>query len=100
MIYLWLADVDMAIARVRDRVARGGHDVPEEVIRRRYDRSLANFFNLYRPLADSWLMLDNSEPGRPKTIAWRNVGGPIRIAQVSVWNRLQGKYEQVSLTRH
>ncbi len=48
--------------RVRERVRNGGHRVPEAIVRRRYARSLSNFFNLYRPFADSWLLLDNAGP--------------------------------------
>ncbi len=51
LICLWLPSADMAVARVAARVRAGGHSIPEAVIRRRYERSLANFFNLYRPIA-------------------------------------------------
>jgi predicted ABC-type ATPase len=49
--FLWLPSPEMAVARVAERVCRGGHDVPEAVIRRRYARGLQNFFRLYRPRA-------------------------------------------------
>ena len=58
--YLKLPSVDLAIERVRLRVAQGGHNVPEHVIRRRYDRSWENFQQIYKHLADSWTMFDNS----------------------------------------
>src|ERR1700745_3243646 len=41
--FLWLKSVDLALSRVKERVSRGGHDVPEPVIRRRFDRSMENF---------------------------------------------------------
>src|SRR2546425_1227992 len=41
-------------------VSLGGHEVPEDVIRRRYGRSLVNFVEIYQPLADSWILCDNS----------------------------------------
>jgi predicted ABC-type ATPase len=50
--YLWLPSVDLAISRVKERVLRGGHDIPEPVIRRRFQRSFGNFWNYYRPIAD------------------------------------------------
>jgi predicted ABC-type ATPase len=50
----------VALSRVRERVLKGGHDVPELVIRRRFKRSIRNFLNDYRPLADSWYLFDNS----------------------------------------
>lgn len=49
------------ISRVAARVVQGGHDIPEDVIRRRFDMGLRNFHNLYRPLVDEWFFLDNSE---------------------------------------
>jgi len=53
--------VDLALSRVRGRVLEGGQDVPEVVVRRRFDRSVRNFLVHYRRLADSWTMFDNSD---------------------------------------
>jgi predicted ABC-type ATPase len=58
--FLAVKDVDVALSRVRDRVLKGGHDVPEAVIRRRFSRSIRNFLAEYRALADSWYLFDNS----------------------------------------
>ncbi|MDQ3045894.1 MAG: zeta toxin family protein [Chloroflexota bacterium] len=58
--YLWLPTPDLAVARVRFRVELGGHDVPDEVIRRRFWKSLVNFDRLYRPVATSWRLFDAS----------------------------------------
>ncbi len=58
--FLWVPSVRLALARVRARVLEGGHDVPEIVIRRRFDRSIRNFLLHYRPLGDSWTLFDNS----------------------------------------
>jgi predicted ABC-type ATPase len=55
-----LASPELAIERVRDRVRRGGHFVPDEIVRRRFQRGLHNFFELYRPLVTSWDVFDNS----------------------------------------
>lgn len=59
--YLKLPSVEMAINRVKMRVAKGGHNVPEEDIRRRFDRSWTNFQEIYKPLADSWILFGTSE---------------------------------------
>ena len=99
LIYLWLPSADMALQRVAARVRSGGHAVPEAVIRRRYDRSLFNFFNLYRPVADSWLMLDNSDAPEPRAIAWRNVGGPVHIVRNGPWEHLRSRYETDPLSK-
>ena len=59
--YLKLPSVDLAIERVRLRVAQGGHNVPEHIIRRRYDRSRENFQQIYKYLADSWTVFDTAK---------------------------------------
>ncbi len=61
VLYFWLESADLAVSRVRARVEAGGHDVPEETIRRRYNVGLNYFFNDYSPLADRWILADNSE---------------------------------------
>ena len=60
IIYLWLNSPEMAIARVRDRVAAGGHNTPEHIIRRRYFMGLQYFFDEYAPECDRWILADNS----------------------------------------
>jgi predicted ABC-type ATPase len=62
LIFLSLPTADLAVARVAARVAQGGHNVPEEVIRRRFDAGLRNFENLYRKLVDTWVVYENSGP--------------------------------------
>lgn len=66
LIFLSLGTVEEAIARVAMRVSQGGHDVPEEVIRRRFAAGLRNFGEIYRHLVNQWRLIDNSEnPARP-----------------------------------
>ena len=62
MFYLWIPDPDLALVRIRDRVIKGGHDVPTRDVRRRFPRTLANLLTLYRPLLDTLHVLDNSRP--------------------------------------
>lgn len=50
----------MAVERVHFRVAQGGHNVPEAVIRRRFYRGLRNFYELYQPIVTDWVYYDNS----------------------------------------
>lgn len=64
--YLWLPTVALAIARVRERVKKGGHHVPAADIRRRFHRSRAHFVADYAPLADFWAVWDNrTQPPAP-----------------------------------
>jgi predicted ABC-type ATPase len=62
LVFLSLPSADAAIARVKMRVLQGGHDVAEEVIRRRFDRGRRNFKQLYVKLVDDWDLYDNSGP--------------------------------------
>jgi predicted ABC-type ATPase len=69
LIYLWLPGADFAVERVRNRIRLGGHSVPEETIRRRYVTGLRNMFELYRPIAATWRVYDNSAASAPELIA-------------------------------
>lgn len=69
LIFLSLSDADMAVARVAGRVIQGGHDIPEQVIRRRFRAGLKNLDELYKPVVDAWMFYDNSE-GKLKILAW------------------------------
>ena len=73
LFFLWIPSPELAIARIKDRVSEGGHDVPEEDVRRRFVRSVHNFFKLYQPLLDSWMLFDNSKT-KPLLIAKRRNG--------------------------
>lgn len=61
LIYLRLVSTAASIARVRKRVAAGGHDIPEEVIRRRFEKSMTYFETIYKPLVDEWYVRDSGE---------------------------------------
>jgi predicted ABC-type ATPase len=67
--FLSLPDAETALARVHDRARLGGHNVPEDAIRRRYANGLRNFFGLYHDLPDSWRLWDGNAPGGPRLIA-------------------------------
>ena len=60
LIFLSLPEVEIAVERVRIRVAQGGHNVDESVIRRRFDKGWNNFHNIYKRLVDAWVLYDNS----------------------------------------
>lgn len=60
MAFLWLPNVELSIQRVAERVRIGGHDIPVETIRRRFDRGRKNFLELYLQVADGWRFYDAS----------------------------------------
>ncbi|MGN6420060.1 MAG: zeta toxin family protein [Pseudobacter sp.] len=86
LVFFWLRSPEMAIARVADRVMKGGHNIPEEVIRRRYERGIYNLFHLYRDLCHHWELVNNMYVY------------PVRVATVSmdlmnpdVWNTIRAQ---------
>ena len=60
LLYFWLNTPDLAVERVKMRVAAGGHNIPESTIRRRYEAGIHNLFELYIPICDYWMIADNS----------------------------------------
>ncbi len=60
LLFFWLPSPEMAEMRVAQRVAEGGHDIPREVIRRRYWLGLRNLLEIYAPEVDVWSMFDNT----------------------------------------
>ena len=90
VMFLWLPSADLAIQRVADRVAMGGHSVPEDVIRRRYRTGLRNFFEVYLPLADTWILF-NSSTRRPRRIAARLADGTVKVYDRETWQALRDR---------
>jgi predicted ABC-type ATPase len=69
LIFLQLDSVEQAIARVAQRVKQGGHHVPENIIRRRFEAGRKNFDELYAPRVDAWVRHDNAGD-EPRVIDW------------------------------
>lgn len=88
LLFLWLNSPDLAVMRVTSRVKSGGHDVPEDTVRRRYVSGVGNFLNLYIPLADGWTCYDNSA-GTPLLVARGGKGEPIQVSNPSVWDAVR-----------
>ena len=85
VMFFWLPSPELAVGRVRSRVALGGHSVPEDVVRRRYRSSIANFMKLYAPLADAWRLYDNERAGEPRIIASKAEGSAPVIHDAFGW---------------
>jgi predicted ABC-type ATPase len=84
--FLWIKAVELGLERIKLRVRNGGHAIPEATVRRRFGRSLANFLRVYKPLADSWTIFDNSGD-IPKMIAFEE-SGKIEILDPDLFNNL------------
>jgi predicted ABC-type ATPase len=84
--FLWIPNANLAVSRIRNRVAQGGHDVPTQDVLRRFNRSISNFFKLYQSLADSWMLFDNAAV-TPILIAERK-NGKLRIVDPNSYNTI------------
>ncbi len=87
LICFWLQSPELAIARVRRRVESGGHNIPEDTIRRRYERGRSNLINLYLPVCDTWIIYDNSG-SEPLLVAASNINQEAIIYEPQIWNRI------------
>ena len=85
--YFSLANAQLAVRRVKLRVAQGGHDVPADVVRRRFGRSLNNFFDLYLPLADEWTLFDNSTTPHARAVA-AQLANQLTVMEPTTWHKL------------
>lgn len=92
LIFFWLSSADLAVRRVETRVREGGHSIPEEVIRRRYARGLQNFFKIYSPLADDWMLINNS--GQPYELIAEKSHHTTEIGNPDIWNKLKSQYDE------
>jgi len=86
--FLSLPSADLAVARVADRVKRGGHDVPEVVVRRRFAAGLANLFSLYLGVVDSWDVYDNSDLAAPRRLASGVHDGGVTVEDAAAWRNI------------
>ncbi len=87
--FLWLPSAEFAIKRVAERVHAGGHNIPEDVIRRRYRAGLRNLFAMYQPLCADWWVFDNSRPGGPRLVAEGAGPEANRIADPDTWSLIR-----------
>ena len=90
VLYFWLNSPELAVERVRIRVKEGGHNIPEKTIRRRYDLGISNMFNLYIPIADYWMFIDNSKT--PFEILAEGQKEKEVVKNKMIWNKLKNKY--------
>ncbi len=88
VLYFWLNSPDLAVKRVKARVAAGGHFIPEETIRRRYRVGISYFFNDYAPLCDRWILADNSQVPF-KVIAEGGKERPLSIKDKEIYEKIK-----------
>ncbi len=86
LIYMWLNTPDLAQQRVAERVKAGGHNIPSEVIQRRYFRGLGNLFSLFLPVCDLVVIADNSL--NSLNIIARKENDEIVIENADLWDAI------------
>lgn len=90
LFFLILDSQELAIKRVQTRVQEGGHNIPKEVIERRFKNGLHNLFNLYIPVVDKWILVDNS--GENFEIIGEGSSKETVIKNKKIWATLKDKY--------
>lgn len=84
LLFFWLPSIEMAIDRVAIRVSEGGHNIPTDVITRRYKRGIENLFKIYLPLCDEWAIFDNSD--EIPTLIAEGTHSKLIIDNQEIWN--------------
>lgn len=92
LFFLWINSVKLALERIALRVQQGGHDIPEAVVRRRFSKGISNFFHLYRPVIDRWIVFNNSGDV-PEIIAFEE-SGKLEIVDPGLFGLLSDKGNQ------
>ncbi len=85
LLYFWLESPEMAYQRVAARVTKGGHNIPVDVIERRYYRGIKNLFGLYKPICDKWMVVNNIGK-HPEVVAEGSASFESIIINSDIWN--------------
>jgi len=91
LLYFWLQSIELAKERVKTRVLEGGHDIPEDVIERRYERGIKNLFDIYMDIVDAILIFDNSF-GKHQLIAETDILKKLDIVDFVKFDKLKDYY--------
>ena len=91
LIFFFLENEEQAAKRVAQRVSNGGHDIPDEVIRRRFKRGIYNLVNLYLPVCDDALVYNNAVTHANLVARKRNQTDDIELIVPEMWNELLKK---------
>ena len=87
LFFLWIPDAGLAIARIKNRVAEGGHNVPAQDVKRRFKRSICNFSKLYQPLLNSWILFNNA--GSVPMVIAKTKNGHITIIEQKLFEQIK-----------
>lgn len=93
LLFFWLNNIELAKERVKIRVLEGGHDIPSDLIERRYLNGIKNLYNIYLDLVDGTLIFDNSY-GKHKLIAQKIGQDDIVVFDTQKYNQLIAYYDK------
>ena len=88
LLFFWLKNPELAKERVKIRVIEGGHNIPEEIIERRFYKGIKNLFEIYLSIVDQALIFDNSE-GKHNLIAEMSISEKLTILNQTKFNELK-----------
>ena len=93
LLFFWLQTIDLAKERVATRVLEGGHDIPKDVIERRYINGIKNLFSIYIPIVDELMIFDNSQM-KSELIASKSTMSSLIVLNEQKFNFLKSYYEK------
>lgn len=85
LLFFWLNSPELAIQRVATRVSKGGHNIPADVIERRYHRGLFNLQHLYIPVCNNWIIVNNMDV-LPDMIAQGGINIDTLVGNADIWD--------------
>lgn len=92
LFFLWIPSSELAIARIKERVAGGGHNIPDKDVKRRFNRGMKNFLELYNRIFDTWMLFDNS--GLKPALIAKNINGVLKIIRKELYKKIQNQGEE------
>lgn len=87
LLFFWLPSAEYAIRRVAQRVTEGGHNIPTDIVIRRYYKGIENLFNIYMPIVDSWALIANDT--NPPVIFANNIENRVCIYNEELYQRMK-----------
>jgi predicted ABC-type ATPase len=94
LLFLWLPSAEMAVQRVQERVAQGGHNIPELDIRRRYRRGIRNLTSIYLPMVDDAWILNGSQA--PPSVIWKRHKDAEQVFDHKTWREIRHSAKEPS----
>jgi predicted ABC-type ATPase len=83
--FVFVDNIELSLERIKNRVKNGGHDIPKDIVKRRFKRTFSNFINIYAPLSDEWHIINNTK--KPQEIAYKK-GNKLIIINQALFEKL------------